>query len=111
MHDGRMTQRQVPDVRLLYFDACPNWRVAEGRLKEVLVGLGADPDRLAHEQVTTAEQAEALHFRGSPTILVDGHDPFAHPGDPGGLACRLYRTDAGTEPVPTVDQLRAVITP
>lgn len=53
VNNGRMTQRQVPDVRLLYFDACPNWRVAEGRIKDVLAGLGADPDRLAYEQVTT----------------------------------------------------------
>jgi hypothetical protein len=97
------------DVRLLYFDDCPNWRIAHARLEEALAALGADPGAVVCEEVTTAEQAVATGFRGSPTILVDGVDPFAHPDDPAGLACRLYRTAAGLQPAPTVEQLRAVL--
>ena len=104
-----MDRPGTSDVRLLYFDDCPNWRVAETRLKEALAGMGADPGAVICEQVTTAEQAVALGFRGSPTILVDGVDPFAHPDDPAGLACRLYRTAAGPQPAPTVEQLQAVL--
>ncbi len=59
--------------------------------------------------VTSAEQADAVGFRGSPTILVDGADPFADPDAPTGLACRIYRTAAGVEPAPTVEQFRAVL--
>ena len=97
------------DVRLLYFDDCPNWRVAEARLREALAGIGADPDAVIYQQVTTVEQAAALGFRGSPTILVDGTDPFADPDAPTGLACRIYRTAAGAQPAPTVEQLQAVL--
>ena len=30
-------------------------------------------------------------FSGSPTILIDGWDPFARPGGEPALACRVYR--------------------
>jgi len=97
------------DVRLLYFVDCPNWRVAEARLKEALAALGADPDAVTYERVTSVEQAEALGFQGSPTILINGTDPFADPDAPAGLACRFYRTDSGVQPAPTVEQIHAVL--
>lgn len=105
-----MVQLAPPDVRLLYFEDCPNWRVAEARLKEALISLGGDPDAFTCEQVTTVEQAEALGFRGSPTILVNGVDPFADPDAPAGLTCRIYRTATGVQPAPTVAQLQAALT-
>ena len=98
------------DVRLRYFEDCPNWRVAEARLKEALVRAGADPETIIYEQVTTLEQAEALGFPGSPTILVDGVDPFALPAAPAGLTCRIYRTALGAQSAPTVEQLQAALT-
>ena len=109
MHHAVMVRLARRDVRLLYFEDCPNWRVAEARLKEALLGLGSDPDAFVCEAVTTLEQAEALGFRGSPTILVDGIDPFADPDVPAGLACRIYRTAMGVQPAPTVEQLRAAL--
>ncbi len=105
-----MVQLHPSDVRLLYFEDCPNWRVAEAHLKEALVSVGADPDTVIYEQVTTLDQAEALGFRGSPTILVDGTDPFAEPDVPAGLTCRIYRTAMGLQRVPTVEQLQAALT-
>ena len=94
------------DVRLLYFDDCPNWRLAETRLNEALVGLGDEAPTVTLELVTTPEEAERAGFRGSPTILVNGRDPFAGPGDPVALSCRMYRGPAGLEYAPTVEQLR-----
>ncbi|MHB8672014.1 MAG: thioredoxin family protein [Acidimicrobiales bacterium] len=99
------------EVRLLYFEDCPNWEVARERLREALSRRGADPDVVIYERVTTAEQAAASGFRGSPTILVGGVDPFARPDDPVGLACRIYRTAAGTQSAPTVRQLEEVLEP
>ncbi len=104
-----MVRPAMPEVRLVYFEDCPHWRTADSRLKEALIGAGADPVRVVYQQVTTAEDAEASGFGGSPTILVDGADPFARPDDPMGLSCRLYRSAAGSEPAPTVEQLRAVL--
>ncbi len=107
-----MSRPGFTDVRLLYFEGCPNWHVAEARLEEALAEVGADPASVIYQQVTTAEQAEALGFRGSPTILVDGTDPFADPKAPTGLACRIYRTGTGVQQAaPTVEQLQAVLAP
>ena len=51
---------------------------------------------------------ERMH--GSPTLLVDGTDPFAVPGQPPSLSCRLYRDAAGRmSGTPTVEALRRVL--
>jgi hypothetical protein len=63
-------------VQPLYFDGCPHWAVAEERLRSALSSLGRESESIAHVVVESDEQAEALNFNGSPTILVDGVDPF-----------------------------------
>ena len=65
--------------------------------------------RVERQLVTTAEQAEAVGFRGSPTVLVNGRDPFADPTAPTGLSCRVYSTEAGLAGAPTVEQLLAAL--
>lgn len=96
-------------VSLQYFDGCPNWHVADERLRAALVAVGRPDDEIDHVLVSTPEQAEASQFRGSPTVLVDGRDPFSDPDAPVGLACRLYRTEHGLAGSPTVNQLVAVL--
>ena len=64
------------DVRLLYFDGCPNWQETDRRLQDAIAVAG-HPLRLEYVKVATPEDAERLRFRGSPTVLVDGADPFA----------------------------------
>ncbi len=97
------------DVTLRYFDGCPNRRTAEARLRAALDRLGRPDTVITREQVASDEEAEALDFRGSPTILVDGRDPFASPGGPVGLACRVYATPQGLAGAPTVEQLLEVL--
>jgi hypothetical protein len=77
-------------------------------LREALETLGF-PVEVEKVLVTTPEQAEHWSFRGSPSVLVDGEDPFAQPGAPVGLSCRLYRTPEGVGGSPTVDQLVEVL--
>jgi len=98
------------DVRLLYFDDCPNWHVADERLRLALGGLGEGAPTVAYERVSTPEHAQRVGFRGSPTILVNGRDPFAQAEDPVGLSCRIYRSDAGVDYAPSVEELRSVLT-
>ncbi len=93
-------------VQLLYFDGCPNWATADRRLGALATELGFT---VHHHEVTTPEEAERVGFRGSPTILVDGRDPFARGDEPTGLTCRLYDTPDGPAGAPTTDQLRAVL--
>ena len=97
------------DITVQYFDGCPNWQVADERLHSALSELGIPATDVAYEVVDTPEKAAATGFHGSPTILVDGRDPFAEPGSPIGLSCRLFTTDDGLAGSPTVGQLVKVI--
>ena len=61
--------------------------------------------------VETPEDAERLGFLGSPTILIDGHDPFARGDD---IArhdlSRLLDTEKnGLEGSPTIEQLADIL--
>ena len=93
------------EVELQYFDDCPNWRVTDDYLR-MLAGEFADVT-VTRRLVNTPEEADRVGFRGSPTILLNGVDPFATESDPvGGLSCRVYQTPDGPAGSPTLDQLR-----
>lgn len=95
------------DVTLLYFDDCPNWREADAHLRTLErehPGL-----HVTRHIVDTPEEAERTRFRGSPSILVDGVDPFADADAPVGLSCRMYQTPDGPAGSPTLNQLREVL--
>lgn len=95
------------DVTLLYFEDCPNWQTTEGHLEYLAQEV---PDlRISRHLVDTAEEAERVRFLGSPSIHIDGVDPFAEPDGPVGLSCRIYQTPAGPAGSPTLDQLREVL--
>jgi hypothetical protein len=96
-------------VTVQYFDGCPNWKTAAARVRQALDATGRAEVALEHEKVETLEDAERLGFVGSPTLLIDGRDPFATPGAPVGLACRRYRTREGLAGSPTVEQLFEVL--
>jgi len=96
------------DVTLLYFQGCPNWEVADARLRLLAVER---PDlTVTRRLVETAAEADRVGFFGSPSIQVDGVDVFAGPGSQVGMACRRYLTPDGVAGAPTLDQLRAVLT-
>lgn len=95
------------DITLRYFDGCPNWQVAKERIEAVLDQLD-EMRAVTLERVETSQEADELGFRGSPTILIDGRDPFDATGPPG-LSCRVYRTDVGLEGAPSVEQLMAAL--
>ena len=96
-------------VELLYFDGCPNWTVADKRLAEPLKASGRADIEVYRRRVETVEQAEELEFLGSPTIRVDGIDPFADSGARVGLACRVYAGPGGLSGSPTTAQLLEVL--
>ncbi len=97
-------------VAIRYFDGCPSWRTAFHRLNEVLAEAGHDDIPVVLERIETPEDAERLRFIGSPTILLDGVDPFSgQAGAESGLSCRVYRTPEGLSGSPTKDQFREVL--
>ncbi|MCY0937505.1 alkylmercury lyase family protein [Streptomyces sp. H34-S4] len=87
---------------------CPNGPVLEDRLVTALAGR---PDCEVTRHVV-ADEAEAARrgMHGSPTLLIDGSDPFATAGTPTSFACRLYRSaDGATDGAPSVEDLRQAL--
>lgn len=104
--DGSQAVPVPRRVQLLYFDGCPNWRLMEARLGVLAAELGFDVEQVL---VESEEDAERWAFHGSPSVLIDGRDPFAPAGAAVGLACRIYSTPSGVHGSPTLEQLRAAI--
>jgi glutaredoxin len=91
------------DITLLYFEGCPNWQPAAQLLDRLAATF---PDIGLHRvTVETDEHAKQLEFRGSPTILINGVDPWPTAGSDFGLSCRMFPTPAGPAGCPTWDQL------
>jgi hypothetical protein len=60
--------------------------------------------------IDTVEQPHHWGMHGSPTVLVDGRDPFAAPGTPASVSCRLYQDEAGRAlGVPSLARLRQAL--
>jgi hypothetical protein len=96
------------ELMVLAVPDCPNAPVLERRLAEVLAGRrGVTVQRRV---IADVSEAASWGMRGSPTLLVDGTDPFAAPGGRPAMACRLYRDEEGRlDGAPTVEALRRVL--
>lgn len=97
-----------PKVTLQYFEGCPNWRTTE-RFLARLIEEGVEAS-VRYQRIDSPNEAIEQGFRGSPTVLVDGVDPFADENAPVGMACRLYQTEQGLAGSPTLSGLRQAIT-
>lgn len=95
------------EIVLQYFDGCPNWKVTQERLD--VIAAERPHTTVTRQLVETLDQAERVGFHGSPSILIDGQDPFADPDTGVGLACRIYRTPDGPAGAPTLEQLRVAV--
>lgn len=122
-------------VKILYFNGCPNWQTAADRVRTVLAELGRADVAVQVDDVHKTSHL-SLAWAGSPTVLLNGRDPFAAADEPlpvwkerrfgppsAGLAidggrhpvpardaCRIYMTEAGFEAAPSLDQLRTTLT-
>jgi len=97
-------------ITLSYFEGCPNWQVAYERLVQALATTDHEDLEVKLVLVTSEEEAVTLGFVGSPTIHIDGVDPFANETLRPGLSCRLYLTPEGVGGAPSVDQLVSSLT-
>lgn len=98
--------RNAVEIDLLYVPDCPNRRIARTHVESALAQTGVAA-LVREREVRTSEEAARLGMRGSPTILIDGADPFGDPAGSAALSCRLYRhrSDAGFSGAPTVEEL------
>ncbi len=68
------------DVELLVVADCPHESQAAALLQTALRDVGLVGVDVTTSVIDTPQQAEQRGFTGSPTILIDGSDPFAEPG-------------------------------
>ena len=96
-------------MEILYFNGCPTYLKAEKTLRGVLEEEGVDAE-VELVAVNTAEDAQEIRFRGSPTIRVDGEDLFPVPERAEyALGCRMYTTPEGLRGSPTTEMLRKAL--
>src|SRR5215472_1473256 len=96
------------DVTVLAVAGCPHAALLEERLAAALAG--GPPPVIIRRVITDPAEAERAGLHGSPTVLLDGSDPFATPGQAASMSCRLYDNGTGQlEGAPSVSQLRQAI--
>lgn len=96
------------EIELLYVRDCPNREIAR-RVVDLALAQTQLHATVREREVHSPEEAQRLGMRGSPTILVDGDDPFVAGPDPAGMACRLYPDDAELGGAPTLRRLVEVL--
>lgn len=96
------------ELTLLAIPGCPG----AAEFEEMLAGVLADrSDVVLHRREISGELAAAeAGMHGSPTLLINGADPFAVPASEPGLFCRLYPRAAGRPGrVPSAEALRQAL--
>lgn len=97
-------------ITIQYFDGCPQWKLADQRIRHVLEEVSTDDVTLEYQFIDSPETADRLGFHGSPTILIDGRDPFVTGIEQAGMSCRVFLTEDGVQGAPTEAQLSALLT-
>ncbi len=97
-------------IQFLYWEDCPSHEPALARLEQVMAEENID-EEIERIEVDTEEQAQALGFSGSPTILIDGEDIDPPPVEAyAALTCRVYRwADGRISPLPSPDMIRRAL--
>ncbi|MBC2644920.1 MULTISPECIES: alkylmercury lyase family protein [unclassified Rhodococcus (in: high G+C Gram-positive bacteria)] len=96
-------------LEILQVPGCPNVALLEQRLENVLADQQSEV-RISHRVIDDPAAAADAGMTGSPTLLVDGADPFATPGLVPSVSCRLYPSEGGgVGGAPSVAALRQAL--
>ncbi|MEU0042851.1 thioredoxin family protein [Streptomyces werraensis] len=102
-----MTQLETTRITVLTVPDCPNAPLVRERIAEAFEGRTVPVE---WTEVQDAEEATRRGMTGSPTLLLDGSDPFSHDSLRPSLSCRLYRhADGTTDGAPAIADLRRVL--
>jgi hypothetical protein len=91
-------------IEILHVPGCPNLGLARARLAAALDQTGVTAS-VREVVVADATAADDLAMHGSPTITIDGRDPFDAKSAEHSLSCRLYWFDGRIDGAPGVAQL------
>jgi hypothetical protein len=97
------------DVELLVMADCPHESEAADLLRRALDDTGLSSTRFDTRVIRDLSEAQQAGFVGSPTILINGADPFRLPGSQPALACRIYRCAGRKSPLPELRPLRRAL--
>ena len=93
-------------LQVLQVAGCPGAVTLTARLAQLVSGRTA----VEQQVVSDLDQATTLRMTGSPTLLIDGVDPFPVAGQPPSLSCRLYLDEIGAvSRAPSLAQLRTAL--
>ena len=98
-------KNKIVNIEVQFFHGCPNSDEAIRRVKSVVSKL--DEIKIIYKEtiVNDIETAKKTHFRGSPTILINGEDVEGMPENfTPSLSCRYY-----PKGLPTVKKLTALV--
>jgi hypothetical protein len=97
-------------IEVLYFDGCPNHKLAVESVRELLREEGVSAE-VMEVNVNDASIAQEVRFLGSPSVRVDGQDvePEARTAREYGMMCRTYSVDRRRERLPSREMLRQAI--
>lgn len=96
------------DIELLVIPECPN-DAAAAELIRTAVAHTRVQATITRTIIASQDEAQQRGFTGSPTILLNGVDPFARPDAPVALACRMYSTPDGPRGIPALRDLRQAL--
>jgi hypothetical protein len=96
------------EIELLVVSDCPHQAAAAALIATAVADTGVNAT-VTRTTIDSEDLARDRGFTGSPTILLDGTDPFASPEAPIALACRLYSTREGLRSVPALGDLRRAL--
>jgi hypothetical protein len=100
-----MGTRTVVDVAVLTVSGCPHRDLTMDRLRQALHRVGMHGVRVTEHVIDDPADAVAASMHGSPTVLIDGHDPFAAGAIEASVSCRLYASATGFDGAPSVNDL------
>ena len=86
------------DIEVRFVAGCPNLAVTREKLEPALDAIGRSDVAVQPRGVRTHTEADELGFTGSPTILIDGCDPFSE-----------HHAAGGVSGSPNVEQLTAAL--
>src|SRR4051794_31193975 len=91
-------------IEILHVPGCPNLELARWRVATALERTGTAASVRA---VVVADRgtADELGMHGSPTIIIDGTDPFDSGPAEGSMSCRLYWTGGRLGGAPGLPEL------
>lgn len=88
---------------------CPHREMALDRVRQALDRVGASQVVVTERVIDDPEVAAEAGMHESPTVLIDGHDPFTAAGIEASVSCRLFPTVSGFDGAPTVEDLVAAL--